>query len=211
MTFAWCTFYGLVWLVAQWITEGMIGIYTLAVSLSLISFLVIWLLDKIADADMSPPIVDKVIRKVIGAVGILIGFSWEQCFDEALESIAEVCGGYEHVIKFGLSVLCVAILIPAWKWYILPMEILDGWKHGFIVRKGAADTLIAHIAHQEHKLTTKDAGSLDLPDVKHSRQRVRLTQWVSALRRHRSHHWTDRETSASPIIGKLESLFAWST
>ena len=39
------------------------------------------LLDKLADAEATGKFTDEIIKHLIGSVGILVGFSWEQSFD----------------------------------------------------------------------------------------------------------------------------------
>jgi len=76
--------------------------------------------------------VDLCLKKVIRALGILVGFGWEQCFDEAVESLSKVMPA-PHIAKFGLALFCIVIIVPAWKWYVLPMSEQAGWKFGFVV------------------------------------------------------------------------------
>eukprot|EP00405_Crypthecodinium_cohnii_P042048 CAMPEP_0206553856 /NCGR_PEP_ID=MMETSP0325_2-20121206/16857_1 /ASSEMBLY_ACC=CAM_ASM_000347 /TAXON_ID=2866 /ORGANISM="Crypthecodinium cohnii, Strain Seligo" /LENGTH=994 /DNA_ID=CAMNT_0054053865 /DNA_START=50 /DNA_END=3030 /DNA_ORIENTATION=+ len=76
--------------------------------------------------------VDMVLKRVIRSLGILVGFSWEQCFDEAVESLSEVMP-WPHLSRFLLALFCIIIIVPAWKWYVLPMSEQNGWKFGFVV------------------------------------------------------------------------------
>lgn len=63
-------------------------------------------------------------EKMITALGILIGFSWEQCFDTAVAVVA--AGGKAHVppavSKLVMSVALVFLVFPAWRLYILKAE-----------------------------------------------------------------------------------------
>merc|ERR1712228_658999 len=64
-------------------------------------------------------------EKMITGLGILIGFSWEQCFDTAVTVIAE--GKAEQyldpsITKIIMSAMLVLIVFPAWRWFILPTE-----------------------------------------------------------------------------------------
>jgi hypothetical protein len=91
-------------------------------------------LDCLADADWTDERTDAAIKEVIKAIGILIGFSWEQCFDQAVESLAEATPKtMQHTAKMILGLFCVFIIVPAWKWHLLPMAIRDGWKLGFVI------------------------------------------------------------------------------
>lgn len=62
----------------------------------------------------------KALRSVILALGLLIGFLWERAFDLALEDITELLGLPPFPFLFGLNVLLVALVMPAWQWYIAP-------------------------------------------------------------------------------------------
>ena len=47
------------------------------------------MLDKLADMDFTDDEVDSSLRALIQSLGILIGFSWERSFDEAVGGLAE--------------------------------------------------------------------------------------------------------------------------
>merc|ERR1719329_898772 len=93
-------------------------------------------LDKLADAEFTGPATDRAIRSLMAAMGILIGFSWEQCFDTSVDALAEksnaehITGANQHSTKLFLSVFCAMILVPAWKRYILPYIVNKGWRVG---------------------------------------------------------------------------------
>ena len=50
----------------------------LALALSAYAFFLIFVLDKLADADFTGPDADAFIYTFMGGLGILIGFAWEQ-------------------------------------------------------------------------------------------------------------------------------------
>jgi len=125
--FAWCMFFGAHWGISYMkITneEALLRV-ALALLLSAISFSVIFLLDKIADMDATGEAADKAIRTMVEALGILVGFSWEQSFDVATDYAV---GGLmtpslhwpEAISKLLLSALLCMIVVPAWRWFILP-------------------------------------------------------------------------------------------
>lgn len=132
--FAWCIFFGAKWGITATLTdlnmtkeEALIAV-CLALLLSACAFAFIFILDKLMDGQFfgeEAESADDAVEKMITALGILIGFSWEQCFDTAVTVIAE--GKAEHYVspaitKLFLSVLLVLIVFPAWRWYILPTE-----------------------------------------------------------------------------------------
>merc|ERR1711865_1035947 len=40
----------------------------------------------------------------------------------------------EHSAKFGLTFFCCALLIPAWKNYMIPFMVAEGWNYTFPLR-----------------------------------------------------------------------------
>lgn len=136
MGFAWSVFFGLDWVLAGSGLaggDGMMLSVLLATAIFFLSFVVIRLLDKLYDAPWTGDNVDEAIRQIIGAIGILIGFAWEQCFDHATMSLSLVMP-MPHLSKLLLALFCAVILVPAWRWFILPMVVAEGWRFGFVIR-----------------------------------------------------------------------------
>lgn len=136
MSMAWCAFFS-----SKWFTQNlsfmsgqseMILTITTALFISLWAFFLIWCLDKLADADWTPDTVDEGIKRVIACIGFAIGFGWEKCFDAATEVLAESLPS-PHLSKMALAIACAAVVVPAWRLFILPMSIDNGWKYGFIL------------------------------------------------------------------------------
>merc|ERR1712137_1171609 len=84
---------------------------------------------------------DKAIREVINALAILVGFAWEQCFDTAVTAVASrsdiipVLGDRPSVVKMILAIMCVLILVPAWRRHLLPMVTYQGYKFGVVLEQ----------------------------------------------------------------------------
>lgn len=126
--FAWCVFYGVKWAVQslKLSDEHALMAVVLALLLSAMSFAFIFGLDAMMDNKLfgeDSEAAGAAAEKMITALGILIGFSWEQCFDTAVTVIAEG----QHVLnpaisKLLMSILLVLIVFPAWRGYILPTE-----------------------------------------------------------------------------------------
>eukprot|EP00928_Gymnodinium_smaydae_P023569 TRINITY_DN19402_c0_g2_i1.p1 TRINITY_DN19402_c0_g2~~TRINITY_DN19402_c0_g2_i1.p1 ORF type:complete len:542 (+),score=142.04 TRINITY_DN19402_c0_g2_i1:129-1628(+) len=135
MGFAWCSFYGWRWLLGNSIaSESTLGV-VLALVVSFVSFAMIFGLDKVADRMEDSEYagqIGKVCRMVIKCLGLVIGFAWEQCFDGAVDTLSEV-SHFPHLTKLFFACFCAVLLIPAWRWYILPMVEEGGWKYGFVV------------------------------------------------------------------------------
>jgi len=136
MSYAWSNFYALVWCMAgsSFVTEedSMLLAVLVAMLLSFSSFSLIWVLDKLADEDWTPDEVDDAIRFFITAIGVLVGFAWEQCFDKATASLSSV-NRCPHTTKVLLAIFCGLIIVPAWRIWILPMACNENWKFGFVV------------------------------------------------------------------------------
>lgn len=92
----------------------------LALAVSFTAFFIILALDCIADLDFTGDKADKAIRRVIDALSILVGFTWEQSFDGAVEIIAEnVFKGYTILGELGLTLFIFTIVYPQWRKQIL--------------------------------------------------------------------------------------------
>jgi len=126
MIFACCFYNGTYWFLDTNLMpmgESAMGAVVLALIVSAISFVMIFILDKIADADSTGKEADKAIEKMILALGILIGFSWEKSFDVSVGQVAEVMH-YQSKIpvsiaKLLMAFLLMALVVPAWRIYIL--------------------------------------------------------------------------------------------
>lgn len=136
MAFSWTFFYGTQMIFAGMSAfEGRVEILsvTIALVLSLVCMTGLIPLDMLADSDCTGPKCDAAIRSVMSAMGLLIGFSWEQTFDESVWAISMKTEGSDipfinsHSTKFLLSVFCAVLLVPAWKMYMLPYIVAEGW------------------------------------------------------------------------------------
>mmetsp|Transcript_74774 Transcript_74774/g.178452 ORF Transcript_74774/g.178452 Transcript_74774/m.178452 type:complete len:517 (+) Transcript_74774:44-1594(+) len=130
---------------------GVLGDVVTACIVTLLSFVVMYLLDKQADKE------DEVLhqtptggfrregseamhkrkrtamRSTVMAIGVLIGFAWEKCFDVAVDETAEKEGSIlpPSFIKIILAAMLATLVLPAWRWYILPVvKQLGGFDEG---------------------------------------------------------------------------------
>jgi len=136
MCMAWCFFFGARWAIAS---SGIFGDdkvlipLFLAVFITLVSMVATIGLDEISNWEYTTKYTDQVIELVIEAIGILIGFAWEQIFDASVAAVASRTES-PSLMKFGLAI-CVAILVlPAWRRFMLPMVVHGGWRFGFIAQ-----------------------------------------------------------------------------
>ena len=93
-----------------------------ALAVSVVVFILITLLDRIGDGELSSDQVEKSLRQMILAMSILVGFGWEQSFDTAIGALSSVyeIGGSPRLGKAMITVVLVVVVAPAWKWYIIP-------------------------------------------------------------------------------------------
>merc|ERR1719379_244454 len=164
MAFAWAFFYGFRWMIGRMGASAFHGDDTmlcvvLALVLSALCIASIFALDHLADAEWTGDEVDDAIREIIRVMGILIGFSWEQTFDAAEGALAAVLP-CPHLAKLGFACFSVVILIPAWRFHLLPMVVSHGYKFGFILSDvdkdwGGVHMLVKAI-HDHHKDLLKE-------------------------------------------------------
>merc|ERR1712070_1370733 len=67
-------------------------------------------------------------EQIIKALGILVGFAWEQCFDTSVAAISSRLPS-PATLKLLFAVFVFVVHVPAWKWWILPMDVCFGWKN----------------------------------------------------------------------------------
>lgn len=144
----------------------------LALLLSFVSLGCIFLLDKIADLDTTGDAADEAIRTIVEALGLLVGFSWEQAFDMATDNVVQGLL-YEcdpAMAKLMLSVSLIAIVFPAWVWYILPT--------------------VLRLEDAHHATAGHDEEDLHGSDGQEDQQRAKLShaQHMGNLRLENAHH-----------------------
>jgi len=134
MCFSWSTFYGVQMVLAGLpIFEGQEELLSVVLALvcSLGVFALMLPLDWLADQDWTDDRCDAGIRATMDAFAILVGFAWEQSFDTSVDALATSTSN-PHRSKFVLSMFCAGLLVPAWKWYMLPFIIKQGWRFGYV-------------------------------------------------------------------------------
>merc|ERR1711957_978632 len=112
MCFAWCVMWGTRWTLVKrpiFHIETIMGRVIMALMLSFCAFIFVFALDRIDDmgkgADGEPgnaKVQAQVIQVIVNALAILVGFSWEHCFDGGAGAI---------------------LFVPLWRQQILTKEI----------------------------------------------------------------------------------------
>jgi len=124
MTFAWSLYFaikaGLHHYGPGLHPDGIIVKIILALSVSACTFGIIFLLDMLSNLQESGGLTQRAITKIILAKGLLIGFSWEGCFETAFHAISHRAGDWVTCVNLGLSICLCVVVIPAYWKYILP-------------------------------------------------------------------------------------------
>eukprot|EP00448_Togula_jolla_P012603 CAMPEP_0170614816 /NCGR_PEP_ID=MMETSP0224-20130122/25006_1 /TAXON_ID=285029 /ORGANISM="Togula jolla, Strain CCCM 725" /LENGTH=580 /DNA_ID=CAMNT_0010940507 /DNA_START=12 /DNA_END=1754 /DNA_ORIENTATION=- len=128
MAISWTLFFTIQWEIdanAPDSVQGMLKKVYQAIIVTGVCFCSIFFIDKLADADWTGEETDKMLRTIILSFGILIGFSWEQCFDISVAIFSHVHGALKPVaiMKLVLSVGLCTVVVPAWVFYILPVVV----------------------------------------------------------------------------------------
>eukprot|EP00928_Gymnodinium_smaydae_P041462 TRINITY_DN28059_c0_g1_i1.p1 TRINITY_DN28059_c0_g1~~TRINITY_DN28059_c0_g1_i1.p1 ORF type:complete len:576 (-),score=101.07 TRINITY_DN28059_c0_g1_i1:156-1793(-) len=176
MSFAWCFMYATQWAIASsglaMRDESALKIL-LAATVTVFCFFLIFLLDSVADrlesfvsddehVTMAATTASNFAREMMRSVGFLVGFSWEAAFDTAIEGITEeVPPQFRTLATSVIGIGCVAAILPAWWYYIVPMVEEGGYHLGFIPR---------HTVDKANSSICKDR-----------KQRMKLTKALSAI------------------------------
>eukprot|EP00434_Breviolum_minutum_P015083 symbB.v1.2.013299.t1/scaffold937.1/size150259/5 len=125
MAFAWILLFGTKWLLIKLDMldiETMIGQIVHALGLSLLCGVAVFALDFVDDSVRESKggaeAATKAIRVVIQSIAILIGFSWEHCFDAAVADVAFITP-HKRWAKFIMGCFVCIFLVPAWRRHIL--------------------------------------------------------------------------------------------
>eukprot|EP00442_Polarella_glacialis_P019042 CAMPEP_0115162084 /NCGR_PEP_ID=MMETSP0227-20121206/71758_1 /TAXON_ID=89957 /ORGANISM="Polarella glacialis, Strain CCMP 1383" /LENGTH=447 /DNA_ID=CAMNT_0002574241 /DNA_START=28 /DNA_END=1369 /DNA_ORIENTATION=- len=148
---SWCFFYGVRWAISstQFTSENALLLVVIALFLSVVSFMLIFILDKAEDNKLfgEDEVAAGAGEKMIQGLGILIGFSWEQSFDTAVGVVAAGLEGRCPPVlsKLIMSVMLILIVFPAWRRHILPTEQAMSEE---ITEEGAEKARLKQLAQQ---------------------------------------------------------------
>merc|ERR1712217_819527 len=101
--------------------------------------------DKIDDTIGDSKASSDALRTMITALGVLVGFSWEHCFDFGGTAIAsETQNG--PLAKLAIAIITMVFIVPAWRNHILfkamlLQKIVDG-RRILAVRRAAPPTFL---------------------------------------------------------------------
>lgn len=138
MVHCWCLYFAGVWIMAASDMAEWLEVYEdsallkviLACFLTVYAFTLIFVLEKFASLDCTGPKVDQAIYTIMGSLGILVGFTWEQAFER---SVGTVCQAVKQVpeplLKCFLALFLVAMVLPAWRMYIILHTLHHSTEH----------------------------------------------------------------------------------
>jgi len=130
MSMAWCLLYAIKWETTRSFPpmdnpNAFLSRLMTAVTISLVAFFVISILDMIADSSLTGEKVDMAIIQIISAISILVGFSWEQCFDGGVEVIAaKTPEPWPVYAELAIATFVALLVITPWRRYILQKVII---------------------------------------------------------------------------------------
>jgi len=118
---------------------------------------------KAADSPVTGDLADLGIISIIGGLGILVGFAWEQSFDGGVEVIAELTP-YPILAQLGMAILVALVVVTPWRRYILDTLIqLADHREGIEHSLGAGTLgLTPTLETEEHRLERLEAESSHL-------------------------------------------------
>mmetsp|Transcript_8450 Transcript_8450/g.13712 ORF Transcript_8450/g.13712 Transcript_8450/m.13712 type:complete len:168 (-) Transcript_8450:14-517(-) len=96
----------------------MIAAVLLSLVDSVASFAAIFVFDWLEDLECTGRDIDRALVSLISALGILVGFGWEQSFERAATRLASLTA-HPISVKLFLAFVVALIVIPAWQKYIL--------------------------------------------------------------------------------------------
>eukprot|EP00930_Biecheleria_cincta_P070073 TRINITY_DN57736_c0_g1_i1.p1 TRINITY_DN57736_c0_g1~~TRINITY_DN57736_c0_g1_i1.p1 ORF type:complete len:649 (-),score=118.95 TRINITY_DN57736_c0_g1_i1:266-2212(-) len=137
MSFAWCFLFATRWICVRspFVNlESMMGAIQLALILSFVAGTSVFLFDKADDFLKNRPGGDSeaaslAVTTIINSLALLVGFTWEKCFDHGVEAVtAGMEGANARGMKLLLAILVSVFVVRPWRRFILTkvmdMEIL---------------------------------------------------------------------------------------
>mmetsp|Transcript_93690 Transcript_93690/g.214305 ORF Transcript_93690/g.214305 Transcript_93690/m.214305 type:complete len:623 (+) Transcript_93690:40-1908(+) len=122
-TFAWCVLFACHWFVdvkrEYFQITDIFARVIMALAVSGAAFVVIYIMDKLSDSERTAAQVDRTLRTLITAFGVLVGFTWEHAFASAVSDIA-AHSHYHEFVKLLCSCVLVAGVFPAHSRYVVP-------------------------------------------------------------------------------------------
>jgi len=141
--------------------DGIVLKIAVALVTTFLTFGVILILDKIADMHVAGGQTERIIVTIINANSFLIGFSWEVCFSKALVAIGGPRGNVSGITHLLLSILVCMVVIPAYRWYLLPERHEEGQELAKM-KKGISVLCGEEVDHQTSSFPATRSGNFAL-------------------------------------------------
>eukprot|EP00928_Gymnodinium_smaydae_P070154 TRINITY_DN54070_c0_g1_i1.p1 TRINITY_DN54070_c0_g1~~TRINITY_DN54070_c0_g1_i1.p1 ORF type:complete len:536 (-),score=68.16 TRINITY_DN54070_c0_g1_i1:41-1648(-) len=112
---------------------------TMAIVFSVIVFFAIVVIDKLADtaSAMGGPGTENGLRALLKTFSLLMGLSWEACFNQGVTAIGLQYHGSEQTIVIVILTLATcSVVLPAWALYILPNTLDADFEAHFLGEHG---------------------------------------------------------------------------
>jgi len=159
MVFAWCLLFSTRYVfvrIAYKVMAAVAGRIILALTLSIFAGLIVFGLDAIDDLirhRASAAAAVTVLNTVIGSLAILIGFSWESCFDAGVAAVSS-SAVHRRVCKFAMGTAVFVFLVPAWKRHILTkvmaLEDMKAHRMRALHKKSSHGSSYTPLSQREH-------------------------------------------------------------
>jgi len=124
MSFAWCVLFATRWVCVN-VTfvdlESMFGMIQLALILSLFAGVSVFLFDVADDFFKNHGNSEAgslAVSTIINALALLVGFTWEKCFDHGVKAIS-ARAGHARLNKLVLAAVVAVLVVRPWRRYIL--------------------------------------------------------------------------------------------
>jgi len=171
MIFAWCTIWATRWEALRLpelqqfeLQPGSMGYQILlAMTASVFSVLLIFIFDVIEDMCGQEGVMGGLTQSVISALSLLVGFSWQRCFQEAVKDVGQM-SPRPVFMELVVSMIVVVLVVPAWQMYILRKEYY--YRKISQEKRVAATTKPATIAASESSVDRFDTSTMVSSDYK---------------------------------------------
>lgn len=147
---------------------------------------------------------DGALRALMATCALLIGFAWEQSFDTSVDALAGQTKDSAfrvvnpHSAKLALSVFCASLLIPAWKWHMLPYIVAEGWKFEQVLKVSDVERVLDTFMKEQRSGAKKHKHLIPMLQKKvlEAQEHLNLPQLTEDL----GHH-SARDQLACPSAG----------
>eukprot|EP00929_Paragymnodinium_shiwhaense_P121025 TRINITY_DN9314_c0_g1_i1.p1 TRINITY_DN9314_c0_g1~~TRINITY_DN9314_c0_g1_i1.p1 ORF type:complete len:692 (+),score=145.52 TRINITY_DN9314_c0_g1_i1:116-2191(+) len=142
---------------------------------------------------------EKALRAVIGAFGLLVGLAWEKAFHASGEAIIEgvpAVRGHIVVGKFCMAAVLVMLVLPGWQAFIVPMAQKHWQEHEALMELESCQSGAPDGSESAAAIRLLASG-----DQLSDRELVTILQRLVA---NRSHHVKARLAKAMDVAAKIE-------